>query len=140
MFHVPSFLFLFCSTEILCEVIDSSGLGDDLDTDEWTVFAPTNEAFEALPDGVVMALMNDTAALTDLLLYHAVPGVAINSTDLVCDDMVEMANGDLTQTVCENNTVFLVGDGNLESNYPEIIVADIEACNGMVHVISEVLL
>jgi uncharacterized surface protein with fasciclin (FAS1) repeats len=51
-----------------------------------------------------------------------------------------MANGDLTQTVCENSTVFLVGDGNLQSNYPEIIMTDIEACNGMIHVISEVLL
>jgi uncharacterized surface protein with fasciclin (FAS1) repeats len=79
---------LFHFAEILCEVIDSSGLADDLDNEEWTVFAPTNEAFEALPDGAVMMLMNDTAAMTDLLLYHAIPGAIVNSTDLVCDDMV----------------------------------------------------
>ena len=42
-FNNPLVVFvLYDSTEILCEVIDSSGLGDDLDTDTWTVFAPTN--------------------------------------------------------------------------------------------------
>ena len=50
-----------------------TGLVEPLTNDLLTVFAPTNEAFEALPPELVSAVMADTALLTDILWYHAVP-------------------------------------------------------------------
>jgi uncharacterized surface protein with fasciclin (FAS1) repeats len=84
--------------------------------------------------------MNDTAALTDLLLYHTIPGVIVESSDLICDDLIEMSNGDFAQTSCDNTTIYIAGMGNPETGYPEVIAADIEACNGVIHVIDQVLL
>lgn len=123
-------------TEILCGLIGETGLGDDLDGESWTLFAPTNDAFENLPEGYIDSLMNNTEGLTGLLLFHAVAGERLNVTQLVCDSLIEMANGQLSTTVCEQpERIYQAGAFNSPSELPEIIVADIEACNGMVHVI-----
>jgi transforming growth factor-beta-induced protein len=136
--------------EILCETIMATNLNDDLMSELWTAFFPTNEAFEALPEEAVENLMDDTIALTDLLLFHVTGGV-FNSSSLGCGEELTMANGDVTTTFCEesdslefgnsNLTLFQAGPGNLdETSYPEIIMADMQACNGIVHVIDQVLL
>lgn len=135
----------------------ATNLDDDLDSKNWTVFAPTNEAFEALPNGAVELLMGDVITLTDLLLYHVTEGVPRASADLKCGGAVLMANRDLTRTLCEDvqpgssstttvdNTnspsirYFQVGPGNVD-NMPQIVMADIPACNGIVHAIDHVLL
>jgi uncharacterized surface protein with fasciclin (FAS1) repeats len=96
-----------------------------------TVFAPTDAAFAALPAGTIDALLADpTGLLTDILLYHAVSGVAL-STDLTDGMMVTTLEGtDVTVTINANG-VFI--------NDAQVIVADIMADNGVVHVIDAVL-
>jgi uncharacterized surface protein with fasciclin (FAS1) repeats len=88
-------------------------------------------------------LMNDTVAMTNLLLFHVVPGEILFSADLECDGFLEMANGDLSETICaQNDTAFSqVGEGNSDADtYPDIVQVDLEACNGVIHVIDQVML
>ncbi|KAG7355304.1 secreted/surface protein with fasciclin-like repeat domain [Nitzschia inconspicua] len=136
--------------EILCDAIRTTNLNDDLDSELWTVFAPTNEAFLALPEPVIDFFLDDINMLTDLLLLH-VTGTPVNSTTLECNQDLLMANGDFTTTFCEDRasingtnsstlTLFQVGPGNVNEPLPRIIVADIQACNGIVHVIDQVIL
>ena len=76
----------------LCSAIELAGLGSALDTGNWTVFAPTNDAFAALPEDMLDAALNSTDLLTDILLFHAVPEV-LPASMLNCTDTLEMANG-----------------------------------------------
>ena len=94
--------------------------------------APTNEAFAALPEGTVESLLlpENIEQLQDILKYHVVAGYALSS-DLVSGD-IETLNGDfVTITLSESGIV--VNDAN-------VISADIEASNGVIHVIDKVLL
>ncbi len=95
-----------------------------------TVFAPTDEAFAALPEGTVEGLLADTEALTSVLTYHVVPG-AVMSTDLSDGMTATTVNGaDITVTIGEG---VMVNDAN-------VVTADIEASNGVIHVIDAVIL
>ena len=98
----------------------------------FTVFAPTDAAFAALPEGTVETLLEDpTGDLTDILLYHAVGAKAL-STDLSPDQSITTVNGaDVTVTINDEG-VFI--------NEAKVTVADLEADNGVVHVIDAVLL
>ena len=137
-------------TESLCQAfqiagLDESFLANNLNSDTWTLFAPTDEAFDALSIGAITRLISGAAYvnqkyLVDLLSYHIVPDLALESTDLKCDGNIVMANDETTATICEGADVFQVGIGNSMEAYPEIIEADIETCNGFVHLISEVML
>jgi hypothetical protein len=98
----------------------------------FTVFAPTDAAFAALPAGTVEALLADpTGDLAQILLYHVASG-SVMSTDLSDGQIVTTLQG---QTV----TITITG-GNVFVNDAQVIVADIEAENGVVHVIDAVLL
>lgn len=125
----------------LCEAITITELDDDLNEDAWTIFAPTDLAFEALGrdnlDALVMA--NDTVALTDLLLFHIVPGVALTSDLLPCEagnNLLDMANGETSRTLCEAkvNPVEQRGQFNDKADAPKFVDMDIMACNGVVSV------
>jgi len=96
-----------------------------------TLFAPTDAAFAALPAGTIDALLADpTGLLTQILLYHVVGATAL-STDLSDGMMVTTLNGaDVTVTI-NGSGVFI--------NNAQVIVADIIADNGVVHVIDAVL-
>ena len=97
----------------------------------FTVFAPTDAAFAALPAGTVEALLADIPALTNILTYH-VAGAKAMSTDLSNGQKVVTVQGtEITVTINENG-VFI--------NNAKVTVADIEADNGVVHVIDAVLL
>ncbi|HLO56385.1 MAG TPA: fasciclin domain-containing protein [Saprospiraceae bacterium] len=96
-----------------------------------TVFAPTDDAFAALPEGTVEALLNDIPLLTAILTYHAVGGQTL-STDLADGQKIATLNGaDVTVTINANG-VFI--------NNAKVTVADVLADNGVVHVIDAVLL
>ena len=99
----------------------------------FTVFAPTEDAFAALPEGTIPALLNDPQTLANILLYHVIPQKVTSSTVVTLDgEMVEMANGGyVTITVDENGVK--VNDAN-------VIAVDIMARNGVIHVIDGVLL
>ena len=99
----------------------------------FTVFAPTDDAFLALA-GALGATAEDLLALpelADILLYHVVGGTAL-STDLSDGQMVTTLNG-------ADVTVSIECDGSIFINDAQVIVADIEADNGVVHVLDAVL-
>lgn len=108
-------------------------LADDLSGEgPFTVFAPTDAAFAALPEGTLDALLADPSGdLADILLYHVVDAEAM-SGDLFHGQKVEtMLGKDLTVSITSEG-VFING--------AQVTVADIDADNGVVHVIDAVLL
>jgi uncharacterized surface protein with fasciclin (FAS1) repeats len=111
----------------------AAGLADDLSgTGPFTVFAPTDDAFAALPAGALDALLADpTGALAEVLLYHVVGGLAL-STDLSDGQMITTLLGEDVTVTINGNGVFI--------NDAQVIIADILADNGVVHVIDAVLL
>ena len=119
--------------ETLETAVGAAGLVETLQGDgPFTVFAPTDAAFAALPDGALDGLLADpSGALTDVLLYHVLNGTVL-STDLMDGMMAETINGkDITVRI-SNDSVFI--------NDALVTIADIEADNGVVHVIDAVLL
>ena len=121
----------------------------------WTIFAPTDDAFDALAlddDELVDALLNCTSALNSVLSFHTVFGnEVLFNTDLVCGEEIAMANGDLSRTVCRDGNIYQKGgqnnprdnndnNNNANTNMPMIIAADVEACNGVVHIVDKVML
>lgn len=103
------------------------------DADALTLFAPTDEAFEKLGQATIDGLLADTDQLTNILTYHAI-GSAVDEAGAVnaAGTKVEMLNG-------QNIGVSLV-DGKLYINNAMVTVSDIEASNGVVHVIDTVLI
>lgn len=96
----------------------------------FTVFAPTDDAFAALPDGTVEGLLDDQEALTNVLTYHVVSGEV--TSDMLSDGMeVEMLNGDMLTISIDGGTV-MIGDAT-------VTTADVETSNGVIHIIDTVL-
>lgn len=111
-------------------------MADALGDGTWTVFAPTNKAFEELGD-LLDAVLADSVLLTDVLLFHAVADHALFAEDLQCTHLLHMANGEASRTVCHDYAIFQKGVGNPRNDMPEIVDTDIRACNGVVHVVDE---
>ena len=101
---------------------------------DFTVFAPTDEAFAQLGEEAINALLGDTDALTDILLYHVIVGSRVDSVDATAlfGEMVAMAN--------EATVAIDIRDGALFINDSEVIIRDVPATNGIIHVIDTVLL
>ena len=97
----------------------------------FTVFAPTDDAFAQLPEGTVEALLEDIPALTDILLYHVVSG-AVLAEDVVTLDEAETLLGEMVAIRVEGGMVYI--------NEAQVIITDIIADNGVIHVIDSVLL
>jgi len=100
----------------------------------FTVFAPTNDAFAALPAGTLDSLLlpENKQALTDILLYHVVSG------KVMAADVVGLASA---TTVLGQDFTITIRDGKVFLNDTiEVIITDIEASNGVIHVIDAVLL
>merc|ERR1712166_1593718 len=98
----------------------------------FTVFAPTNDAFAALPAGTLDTLLKpeNKATLVDILTYHVVGAVAL-STDL--------SDGQVIDTVEGKSVTVHIGDG-VKINDANVVMADVMATNGVVHVLDGVLL
>ncbi len=98
----------------------------------FTVFAPTDAAFEALPMGTVDALLQDPSGdLTQILLYHVLSGQVLSS---------DLSNGQMATTINGKDINVTIDNGNVFINNAQVTVADIPADNGVVHVINAVLL
>ncbi|UUY03646.1 fasciclin domain-containing protein [Svornostia abyssi] len=99
----------------------------------FTVFAPTNEAFEALPAGTLDDLLKpeNKEQLTEILTYHVVPDEAM-AADLTDGQKLKTVQG-------EELEVGVADDGTVTINGAEVTTADVDASNGVVHVIDEVL-
>lgn len=115
---------------ILVDLVVDLDLVDVLSTETLTVFAPTNAAFEALPDGLVESLTAEE--LTEIVTYHVTSG-KILSTDLGAEQGVTMLNEEQTLVMSSAAGVQVNGSAN-------VIQADLEATNGAIHAIDEVLL
>ncbi len=97
----------------------------------FTLFAPTDAAFNALPAGTVAALLADIPQLTDILLHHVI-GDSVMSTML--------SNGMMATTLLGTDVTVTINGGNVYIDNAMVTVADIVADNGVVHVIDAVLL
>ncbi|MGR3624166.1 fasciclin domain-containing protein [Pseudophaeobacter sp.] len=121
------------SFETLAAALTAADLIDTLKGEgPFTVFAPTDAAFAALPEGTVETLLQpeNRDQLVKILIYHVVPG-KVMSSDLV-DGMKA------TTVVGEDITVSLT-DG-VSINKAAVVTADIETSNGVIHVIDSVIL
>ncbi|WP_292470735.1 fasciclin domain-containing protein [Methanolobus sp.] len=120
------------SFNTLVTALQATGLDETLSGEgPFTVFAPTDEAFEALPEGTLEGLLEDKEALTSVLTYHVVAGEAM-SGDL--SDMMAL------KTVQGEEVVIYITDGNVMVNDANVVQADIETSNGVIHVIDKVIL
>lgn len=102
----------------------------------FTVFAPTDEAFAALPDGTLESLLQpeNRDQLVRILTYHVVPG------RVMAEDVVQL---DEANTVADLPIRIQVSDGNvmlMGDNTAQVVQTDIEASNGVIHVIDTVLM
>lgn len=120
----------------LVAALTASGLDEVLRTGgSFTIFAPTDEAFAALPEGTVEALLADpTGGLTDLLLYHTVEGL------LPADYIVSIDGSSLNTVGGDQLVISVPDDGTVLVNEANVIATDVGATNGLIHVIDRVLL
>lgn len=115
----------------LVAAVQAAGLVDTLNSaGPFTVFAPTDAAFAALPEGTVANLLGDIPALTKILTYHVVPGRVMAS------DVMGLASA---TTVEGSDLAFDTSDG-VKVNQATVTQADIVADNGVIHVIDQVLI
>lgn len=122
----------------LVTAVKAAGLVQTLEgPGPFTVFAPTNAAFAALPAGTLQSLLEpaNKAQLTQILTYHVVPG-AYTSSNLPMGT-VKTVNG-ATVTVAAMNGKVDITDG--KGNTVQVTTADVKASNGVIHIINGVLL
>jgi uncharacterized surface protein with fasciclin (FAS1) repeats len=96
----------------------------------FTVFAPTDEAFAALPAGLLEKLLlpENIDVLTAILTYHVVPGLVM-SADVTAGDVATV----------EGSTIAIATDGGVTVNGANVITVDVTATNGVIHVIDQVI-
>jgi transforming growth factor-beta-induced protein len=116
----------------LVAAVTAAGLADTLKgKGPFTVFAPTDDAFAKLPKGTVEALLKDTPKLKDILLYHVVSG------NVMAADVAKMS----TAKTVEGKSVKIMMEGNkVMVNDAQVIITDIKASNGVIHVLDKVIL
>merc|ERR1719454_2737515 len=118
----------------LVTAVSAGGLVKTLESPgPFTVFAPTNEAFAALPAGVVANLLKpeNKAALDDVLTYHVVSG-AVHAADLSDGQIIKTVEGKTLLATVNNTGVFI--------NNAQVTTANVDASNGVVHIVNAVLL
>ncbi len=119
---------------VLLTAVKTAGLAETLMGDgPFTVFAPTDAAFEKLPKGTVESLLKpeNRKKLQNILKYHVVSG-------RVYSDQV-LAKGSL-KTLLGQRIRAAIADGGARVNQSGLVTADIQAANGVIHVIDQVLL
>jgi uncharacterized surface protein with fasciclin (FAS1) repeats len=118
----------------LVAAVQAAGLVDTLKSDgPFTVFAPTNAAFAALPAGTVESLLEpeNKDTLVSILTYHVVPGAVTSD---------QLAGQRLNVATVQGDTVHVDGRHGVKVNNATVTTADILATNGVIHVIDTVLL
>ncbi len=120
--------------ETLAAALGAADLVDTLKGDgPFTVFAPTDEAFAKLPEGTVESLLKpeNRDQLIAILTYHVVPG-AVRAADVVKLDAAKTVNG--------QSVAIQVADNGVQIDNANVVATDIEASNGVIHVIDTVIL
>ena len=120
------------SFEILAAALAAADLTESLGSEgPFTVFAPTDDAFAALPEGAVEQLLlpENKDVLIQVLTYHVVPG-ALMSTDLETGNVETVEGSEVAVDIADTVTV----------NNANVVVADVEASNGVIHIIDRVII
>lgn len=113
--------------------IEAAGMERALDKNgNYTVFAPTNDAFDALPDGALDELMDDPDRLRNILSYHVVDE-KIESSDI-------SSNGTTVSTMGGGELRVMESQGQVMVDVATVTYADIEASNGVIHGIDTVII
>lgn len=118
----------------LATAVQAAGLAEALDGDgPFTVFAPTNDAFAALPEGTLGTLLNpeNKDQLVRILQYHVVPATAMAADVQTMDE---------AETLAGAPVAFTIADGVVMVENATVTTADVEAANGVIHVIDTVLM
>ena len=121
------------SFNTLVAAVQAAGLVDTLKSPgPFTVFAPTDDAFAALPEGTVETLLKpeNKDQLVAILTYHVLPG-KVMSTDL---------SDGMTATTVQGSDVTIGTEGGVTVNGANVVAADVVASNGVIHVIDAVIL
>ncbi len=117
--------------ETLASAITAADLTETLSGEgPFTVFAPTNEAFEALPDGVLDALLmpENKDALTSVLTYHVLPD-EVMAADVTAGEVATV----------EGSTLEITTDDGVMVNDATVVTPDVDASNGVIHAIDKVM-
>jgi uncharacterized surface protein with fasciclin (FAS1) repeats len=120
--------------ETLAAAVEAGGLVDTLKgPGPFTVFAPTDEAFAKLPDGTVENLLKpeNKEQLVAILTYHVVPG-KVMAADVVGLSEAKTVNGEMLTVGADGGNVMIDG--------ATVVTTDIQATNGVIHVVDAVLL
>ncbi|MBE9062204.1 fasciclin domain-containing protein [cf. Phormidesmis sp. LEGE 11477] len=120
------------SFDTLVAAVQAAGLAETLSSEgPFTVFAPTDEAFEALPEGALDSLLEpeNQEVLSQILTYHVVPAEVPSS---------EIAPGAVATVEGEEVDIAVDGD-TVSVNDATVVTADVMASNGVIHVIDSVL-
>jgi len=123
------------SFNTLVQAIEAAGLSETLSADaSYTVFAPTDAAFEALPEGTLEQLLlpENQEVLTQILTYHVLPQ-EIPAAEVMSGDVETVAGSPLTVNVDD-------ATGNVSVNDAAVVQTDVQASNGVIHAIDQVLL
>lgn len=120
------------SFKTLVQAVQAAGLVETLSgPGPFTVFAPTDEAFAKIPAETLQAVLADKEQLTAILTYHVVPG------KLMAADVV---NSTSLQTVQGQSITIRAEGGSVMVDDAKVIQTDIEADNGVIHVIDTVIM
>jgi transforming growth factor-beta-induced protein len=115
----------------LATALTAAGLVETLAGEgPFTVFAPTDDAFAKLPAGTLEALLADKEALKKVLLHHVVPGT------VKAADVVKLTSA---KTAAGTDLAVKVDEGKVHIGAATVVKADVEAANGVIHVIDTVL-
>jgi uncharacterized surface protein with fasciclin (FAS1) repeats len=119
------------SFNTLVQAVQAAGLVETLSGEgPFTVFAPTDEAFAQIPQETLQAVLADKEKLTAILTYHVVPG------KLMAADVVRSTQ---LQTV-QGQSITVSTEGGVRVDNANVIQTDIEADNGVIHVIDQVIM
>lgn len=115
----------------LVTALTEAGLVETLQGEgPFTVFAPTNDAFDALPEGTLESLLADKEQLSAVLTYHVLPGKVMSG---------DIAGKTLMPETVQGSTVSIDATDGVTIDGATVIKADINASNGVIHVIDQVI-
>jgi uncharacterized surface protein with fasciclin (FAS1) repeats len=115
----------------LVQAVQAAGLVETLSGEgPFTVFAPTDEAFAQIPQETLQAVLADKEKLTAILTYHVVPG-RLMAADVVRSTQLQTVQG---------QSITVSTEGGVRVDDANVIQTDIEADNGVIHVIDQVIM
>lgn len=117
----------------LVSAVSEAGLVDTLNGDgPFTIFAPTNDAFAAIPEADLNGILADQDLLTSILTYHVVAGQSLDAQELIDAGTVETVNG-------ETLTISTSGDTVTINGVAMVVCGNVQTANATVHIIDTVL-